>query len=294
MSQEDKFAKFESEKYWARAHRRAMLDQVIALVKQCPIELLPFEEVRSRLHLHQSLDRGVQQIQVSRILGSVGRYRDFTFNFMPREEHMKQRWEGVEQHVTAVGSPPIEVYQVGEAFFVLDGNHRVSVARVLGQEIIDAHVWEFPTRSGLSADANMDEVLAKAEYIDFLDKTHFDELDPDEPIELTCAGCYNELYKQISAYQRRLNPVEPDAEPDKQTVQSWYEDVYSPAIEIICQSGVIDDFPGRTAADLFVWVWQNHQDLEKLEFAEIDLASEVRGRGESGLFVRLQSWFMRK
>lgn len=294
MYQGDPFAAIDSRRYWQNAHRRAVLQQITALVKQCSIDLLPFEEVRTRLHLHQQLDRGIQSIQIARIVGSVGRYNDFTYDFMPRNAHVQERWERVEQHVVLTGGPPIEVYQVGEVYFVLDGNHRVSVAHALGLETIEAQVWEFSTPVGLSAKATMDEVLAKAEYLDFLAKTQIDEIDSDVQIELTCAGGYNDLATQIDAYRQRFAPGEDHPDAYRQALRAWYTDIYQPGIAIIRQSGIMADFPGRTEADLFVWVWQNHEDLERLNLAELDLSAELRHWRQPSRWQRLREWLRRR
>jgi poly(3-hydroxybutyrate) depolymerase len=84
-------------------------------------------------------------------------------SFLPRSNDMQERWERVNKIASTQGVPPVEVYQVGEAYFVLDGNHRVSVARQMGSDHIEAHVWEFSTPVGLSGEADLNELLIKTE-----------------------------------------------------------------------------------------------------------------------------------
>jgi uncharacterized ParB-like nuclease family protein len=146
MEETDALSKFDAGEDWNRARRKILYQEVVRFFKQCSVDLLSFEEVRSGLHLGQKFDRGLQEIPLDRIRGSVGRYDDFTSAFLPRKRHnMRQRWERVDVAMRAGRTPPIEVYQVGESYFVLDGNHRVSVARQLGLETIEAYVCEFPT-----------------------------------------------------------------------------------------------------------------------------------------------------
>ena len=86
---------YESQEKWARARRGVLVQRVVCTFKNCSVDLIPFEEVRTRLHLTQNYCRGLQDIELARIRGSVGRYRDFTSTFLPRRDHLRQRWERV-------------------------------------------------------------------------------------------------------------------------------------------------------------------------------------------------------
>ncbi len=161
---------FNANEDWRHARRKLLYQEVVCLVKKCSVDLLSFEDVRHRLHLQQRIYHGYQEIPVQQIRGSVGRFDDFSSAFLPRKNHMRARWEGVDVAMLEGKTPPIEAYQVGDAYFVVDGNHRVSVARQRGLETIEAYVTEFPTPAGLSAEADIDEVLIKAEQTAFLEK----------------------------------------------------------------------------------------------------------------------------
>ena len=136
-------ANFNSQVSWSCARRSVLIQKVVCAIKNCSVDLIPFEEVRTRLHLNQKLYRGVQEIKLERIRGSVGRCRDFTSTFLPRSGHLCQRWQRVRTGIMLHGMPPIEVYQVGDDYFVVDGNHRVSIARQEGWKTIEAYVYEF-------------------------------------------------------------------------------------------------------------------------------------------------------
>jgi hypothetical protein len=137
------FFRYKSQEDWDRAYRDAKVQQVVCIIKNCQMNLIPFEDVRSQLHLSQKIYRGLQNIELAHIRGSVGRYADFTSSFLPRRDHLRARWEQVKLLANTRGLPPIEVYQVGDAYFVIDGNHRVSVAMQDGLKTIEAYVWEF-------------------------------------------------------------------------------------------------------------------------------------------------------
>ncbi len=197
MEENSLLTNYDAENDWVRARRRVIIQKVLCALKGCSFDLLSFEEVQSRLHLSQRTYRGIQTIELEKIRGSVGRYRDFTSAFLPRKKYLHERWKRINRVVANGGGPPIEVYQVGEAYFVLDGNHRVSAARQQGMKSIEAHVCEYAAPVGLSADADVNELLIKAEYVDFLSHTHLDKVRPGQKIVFTTPGRYRVLECQL-------------------------------------------------------------------------------------------------
>jgi len=160
--------------------------------------------------------------------------------------------------------PPIELYQVGDAYFVVDGNHRVSTARQEGMKTIAAYVCEFVTPVGLSAEADLDEVIIKAEYAEFLNETHLGKLRPGQEIVFTNPGRYLELECLITMFREALEETRGEVISYEDALLLWYEMVYSPAVHEIKKSGAMERFPGRTEADLFIWMWQHqHRLLEQ-------------------------------
>ena len=107
--------------------------------------LASFNEVLEQLHLNSPVELGVQDIALKDIVGSEGRSKNFTRHFLPHitDKQGKERWRTIYTlAVTGTGFPPIEVYKVGQVYFVKDGNHRVSVAHHLGWCTIQAYVTE--------------------------------------------------------------------------------------------------------------------------------------------------------
>jgi hypothetical protein len=167
--------------FW-RARRQAGMEEVMARLTGKSADLLSYDEVRKKLRVGPGGRRTLRDIPLDAIVGSVGRYHDFTRSFLPRLDHA-DRWARVKLAVTSMaGVPPIEVYQIGETYFVQDGHHRVSVARDLEATHIQAYVREVRSRVPLSPDAEADELILKGEYADFLQRTHFDELRPERLI----------------------------------------------------------------------------------------------------------------
>lgn len=106
-------------------------------------DLLSYAEVFRFLKGQPQTQLGVQRVPIEQIVGSAGRYNDFDLAYNPRNKTGQQRWVNVAKaKYRGVKLPPVILYKVGEAYFVEDGNHRVSVARVNGEEHITARVVE--------------------------------------------------------------------------------------------------------------------------------------------------------
>src|SRR5690606_19078844 len=127
-----------------------------------------------------------EDVPLDAIVGSVGRYQDFTREFLPLVNEDRHRWVGVKLAMTGLsGVPPVELYRIGSAYFVKDGNHRVSVARQLGAKTIHAYVTPVRTRVPIDADFDHDELIMASEYNDFLLETRIDELRPQADLRVT-------------------------------------------------------------------------------------------------------------
>ena len=230
-------------------------------------DLLNFDEIRSRLHLHEEHYEGVRDVPLEQIAGSVGRYKDFTATFLPRKSGMKERWSRVYALANSLeGPPPIELYKVGDVYFVRDGNHRVSVARQLGAKTIQAHVVVMPTTIPLRPGMSHRELEAAEAYANFLDETGLSRAVPEhESIELTEPSRYHELMGHIFLHERVMEPLEGHALTTEEATADWYYTMYKPAIELIRKYDVLGLAKGkhdaRTEGDLFLWLMNNLLDL---------------------------------
>ncbi len=240
------------------ARLRAALEEILARFTGQSAELLSYEDVRHKLRATGATPRGVRDIPLNAIVGSVGRYSDFTRSFLPKQNSDLERWTRVE--VAASGPaelPVIEVYQVGEAYFVLDGNHRVSVARQKGLEFISAHVTEVHTRVPLSPDTQPDDLIIKAEAAAFLESTHIDESCPGADLAVSIPGQYDRLVNHIEVHRYFMEVREGHEIPFEEAACRWYHEAYLPVVQVIRAQGILRDFPGRTETDLFLWISQH-------------------------------------
>ena len=268
--------------HFESARRQALLAGVKAWFSGRAHHLLPFDAVRAHLRQQHSLYQGLRLAPMEKIVGSVGRYQEFTRTFLPLSDSMRERWVEVEAATMQRGLPPVELYEVGGLYFVKDGHHRVAIARQMGSATIEAHVWAFQLPLALDPDVSLDELLITIEAQSFLERTRLPELLPEHNIRFTVPGQYDELLAQIHDLQQKLSQIDGEDLPDDEAVLAWHEMVYLPTIEVIRESGLLSDFPGRTEADLFVWIASQYEQLsrqygvERLDELTAVLAQEYR------------------
>jgi hypothetical protein len=242
-----------------RAQRAAFLQDMLAPLRNQPADLLPFEEVRERLALGSHVYKGLQEVPLDRIVGSVARYHDFNRAFRPRHRSLRSRWKRVKKLEGRL--PPIELYQVGEVYFVVDGNHRVSVARETGALSIQAYVWEYKTRVPVESNDDLNDILVRREYLEFLEQSRLDINRPRQRIVFTVPGAYRHLGEEIARYREWLDHQHIYSVSFEEAAADWYDNVYLPMAQVIREHAVMEKFPGRTEADLVGYVLHYRDEL---------------------------------
>jgi nucleotide-binding universal stress UspA family protein len=274
------------------ARAKARLQHLWASVTGKSDELLQYDEITRKMHVEGQSSKGVKEIPVSAIVGTVNRYRDFDRNFLPLRDEDMERWARVKAMMTSPGSsglPPIRVYKIGDAYFVLDGNHRVSVAKQMGIEAVEAYITEIKTKVPLSPEDTPEEIILKSEYSDFLKLTNIDDIIPGIDLELSFPGQYETLEEHIRVHRHYLGIEQEREIPWEEAVQSWYENVYLPVVEVIRAQNILKEFPELTETDLYLWVL-DHQTFMQNEFGwsikpEKAAADLVERRGRR--FIRI-------
>lgn len=138
---------------------KADINHVIDVLLNRPAELLSFDEIKEILHIRNSVYRGIKAIRVEQIIGSLNRNHEFDRAFRPSASISPHRWQSVDRaYYKGVSLPAVSVYKVGEVYFVVDGHHRVSVARKQKQTFIDAEVREFKLKIHFTAKSNLAEL----------------------------------------------------------------------------------------------------------------------------------------
>ncbi len=197
----------------------------------------------------------MRQIPLDHIVGSVGRYHDFDRAFLPRYSFLQSRWVSIARaQLQDINLPPIEVYKIGDTYFVKDGNHRVSVARERGQAFIDAYVTEIATPVPITPETDINELIRQTEKIDFYEKTNLGTLRPDQRIEFTLPGGYCKLQEHIDVHRWFMGEQRNGPVSYEEAVTSWFDEVYLPMVRVIQDNQIMKNFHNRTEADLYLWI----------------------------------------
>jgi hypothetical protein len=258
---------FQADKDFTRARRRAFLRRIGAYLRRDPgsNRLLSFDEVKSALGAVEQVYLGMRTVPVEKIVGSVGRHRDFDRAFLPSSGDLEARWKRIDQMMhRAEELPPVSLYKIGDAYFVRDGNHRVSVAHQLGVEMIDAEVIELRSRVPIDSALTARDLLHKLEQRRLLERLPFDRVLPEIRLGFSDVADYRRLATHVEAHGFRLSQLWRRYVSPEEALRDWYEYRYAPIAEMVREERILDSFPGRTELDLYLWIF-NHRERLALE-----------------------------
>lgn len=262
------------------ARNRAILSRIQHFMNADKDNLLSFNDVKEILKPKNEVYRGMQEIPINKIVGSEGRYRDFNKYFLPRSEFLRTRWENIDRaKLKDIPLPPIQLYEIGGAYFVRDGNHRVSVARAQGGEEIDAEVTSLSSEIAITPSMTAEDLKAAViEYEKkiFYEKTNFGALTGDTKLDFSNPGRYDVIYNHILVHKYYLNQNVEGELPFDEALVSWYENVYKPIIKIIDEDMLCLNFPGRSPSDLYVWIVKHWDYLKKDNGVHYSIADAAR------------------
>ncbi|MGM0365645.1 MAG: DUF4032 domain-containing protein [Actinomycetota bacterium] len=254
----------------------SLLNNLKSVITGKENRLLSFDKISKRLDLKNQRYLGIKAVPTEAIVGSVDRYEDFDSQFLPKKDYLEKRWTSIHQAYNKdINLPLVKLYKVGEIYFVIDGHHRVSVARKMGVKYIDSEVIEFSTKFPITREMDPKDMFIQSERENFLQLTGLRESRPDIKIRLTIPGKYDVLLNQINQYMYQLNKNRQKNLNLKQASARWYDDIYIPSIEKIDRTHIIDSFPYRTKSDLFVWIYEHKDHLSQKYGKEIKLSEAV-------------------
>lgn len=233
---------------------------------------------------------GIQEIPVDRIAGSAtsdAKASDFDPGFLPINRRTRDRWTRIYQAMVEGDElPPIDVYRVDSRYYVIDGHHRVSVARTLGRPTINARVINVRTRAPLGPDTDAAALLQAAEYAAFLETTQLHRTRPEARFDCSRLGRYDEILKHIVGHGYFISREQNREVSLPEAAASWYDHVYLPITEAIRKHRVLEQLPGWTEADLYVEITRR--------WLELSQGGEVAGPDpaiESLLAEQAQRWW---
>ena len=229
---------------YSRARRRHTLSRLGRRLRGQPGDvdlILPFDEVVEALGRAGEKSIGLQSIALDSIVGTVGRNRDFDRQFRPVSGRTRTRWERIAgAQRRGHDMPPISVYRIGDMHFVRDGHHRVSVARALGLDAIDAYVTEVRTIVGAEGTITVDELPVKSHERVFFERVPLPYAARIE-IQLSDPWRYAELAEGVEAWGFRVMQGGGELLRRDEVAQLWLDDEYRPVVAMLRETDLIGD-----------------------------------------------------
>ena len=270
---------------YERALNKAFWRKILSRFTGTTNVLLPFDEVREKFPIQGQHYAGLQQIPIEKIVGSFGRYLDFDRAFLPIQKKTRDRWVSIDRaHHYQIPLPPVELYKLGDIYFVKDGNHRISVAREQGQIEVDAFITEIEIPVNLTVDTKIDDLQLKKEYADFLVRSELLKVRPEANIEVSQLGLYDEMLLDIEVHRWFLNKNKKEDVSFHDAVVSWYDNIYIPIIEIVRTKGLLGLFPSSTESDIALLVLSFVSYMRILK-RKSDGKSEAETRSSAGRYL---------
>ena len=284
MEQHD-FIKRQAAEDFSKARAKEIFTQIMYFLDSRKNNLLSLNDVKEILKPKSESYKGLKTVPINLIIGSEGRYQDFNKYFLPKSEHLRRRWERVDEaRLSDITLPPIQLYEIGGVYFVRDGNHRVSVAKAQGVEMVDAELISLSTELQLTPDMTLEELtdsLLLYEKKTFYEKTSFNTLTGCEELNFSIPGRYDVIYDHIEVHKYFMNQTQEEEVAFDEALVSWYSAVYAPIIKIITEEKLCSLFPERTASDLYIWIVNHWDSLKKkygIHFSLKDAAQDFGSR----------------
>ncbi|MEN8199127.1 MAG: Lrp/AsnC ligand binding domain-containing protein [Thermodesulfobacteriota bacterium] len=219
-----------------------------ASTDKVPLKEGSFDQIRETEKAYETVKRGVESIPLDKIKGSVGRYSDFDQQFRLNGSGKQDRLQSLTKAMSeGQAIPPISLYQIKDGYYIVDGHHRVTVARNLKQSHIQANILEL-----LPSDETPENRLY-LEKIDFRDKAGLTQV-----VDFSEPGQSTYLFEQVTRHQQFLAEETHQEVSLQEAGADWYRSIYLPLKTLIQNSGLLNSFPNRTIDDLYLYI-SSHQ-----------------------------------
>jgi hypothetical protein len=241
MAPDTGFPRTDAQFDFGRARRRRAMSRLAAALRGEPGDvrvILPFEEVVEALGRKGEKNLGLQVIPLDSIVGTVDRGREFDRSFRPTSSKVRTRWERIaEAQRRGQSMPPIDVYKIGDLHFVKDGHHRVSVARSLGHDTIDAYVTEVITEVGPDREIRLADLPLKTHERLFYERV---PLPPDarDRIKPSNRSAYACLAEGVEAWGFRLMQATGEFMTREEVAEAWFHEEYEPVVRMLRDAGI--------------------------------------------------------
>lgn len=259
MPSDTGFPRADAEADFLRARRRQLFATLGGRLRGRARETLSLDEVLDAVGQTGERNLGLKMIPLADIVGTVDKGRDFDPDFLPTSGRSRERWERINEAMRrAKDLPPIDVYQVGEKYFVRDGHHRVSVRRALGDRLIEADVTKILTKIDPGDVLDRDDLRARELRRIFLERVPLDRLAQRE-VECHDPWHYPELAEMVEAWSARLMFRDRVLLSAPEAATRWYAEEFTPVVEMIVGAELAA--PGESHADAYLRVAHNRYSL---------------------------------
>jgi hypothetical protein len=240
---------------FSRARRAQLLADLGRRLRREPDDvglIMPFDEVVEALGLVGETQLGLQAIPLDSVIGTVDRTRDFDRGFRPTTPRVRGRWQRIAAAQRRGESfPPISVYRIGDLHFVRDGHHRVSVAKSLGREEIDAYVTDVRTRIGTGEALRLADLPLKDHERLFHERVPLDQ-EPHARVRPSDPWDYGTLAEGVEAWGFRVLQERREYMDREEVARLWFEEDFLPIVETLRAGGFIRS--SETEADAYMRV----------------------------------------
>lgn len=245
---------YRSDLKFSKAISKGFSEELLSWLTRRSRRLIPFEEVKEKLDLWFVKDIGIHSVPLDAIIGSQGRYRNFTRHFFPKDESLRDRWKDIDGILSSGRDlPPVELYKVCNAYFVKDGHHRISVARSQNRNAVEAKVFEYECDVSLDEKTDIKKLAILETYHKFLKETGLKKHIVAD-LHITVLGGYSILMEHIQRHAFYLSQKESQRITIQEGALSWYLKIYTPLAQLIQENKIMRAFPHRTETDFYIWI----------------------------------------
>jgi len=244
MPRDTGFPRADVENEFLRLRRRQVLSKLAHKLSREPDDVnlvLPYGEVVAALGYEGERSIGLRSIKLADIVGSVDERRDFDRRFRPTSARVRERWEQLAlAQRRGAPMPPIDVYKLGELYFVKDGHHRVSIAMAHGQPTIDAYVTEVRTTLAANDIRSRRDLLFKSYERMFLARV---PLAPQQRAKITVSDpwSYAKLGENVEAWGFRFCQHQQQFCDRTEIARRWFVDEYTPVVKMLREADLLGD-----------------------------------------------------
>jgi hypothetical protein len=222
--------------------------------------LLELDEVERRMQPFGRRYLGIRQVPLDALVGTDSRADAFTRDFRPLHSFSRDRIRSLEQAFAEGAFPPIVTVKLGEAYFVIDGHHRVALARRTGAEMIDADVTELIARVPLPAGADMLEVVLRELERIFLEDSGLAAARPGARIAVSRPAHYLELLENIQVHGYHRMKGFARVLDDAEIAADWWDSIWEPTLAAIERLRLARVYRDELPGDLFLLLHRHRRD----------------------------------